>query len=178
MICSGGLGPEVEMTIAEAREMFGYGSWATALMFIAAEALTQEQLEALAVSSFPSIHATLAHIVGAEWIWLRRWLGDSPTSAPVWAGTPTLAELKIQLVAVEAERASFLAPLTDADLDGVLTYRGFDGKAFSHPLGQTMKHVVNHSTYHRGQLATLLRQAGHTPPNTDFTRYLREGEVA
>jgi uncharacterized damage-inducible protein DinB len=176
MICSGGLGPEVEMTTAEAREMFDYGSWATALMFDAAEALTQEQLEAPAVSSFPSIHATLAHIVGAEWIWLRRWLGDSPTSAPVWAGKPTLAELKIQLATVEAERTGFLAPLTDADLDGEVSYRGADGKAFLHPLGQLIRHVVNHSTYHRGQLATLLRQAGHTPPNTDFTRYLREGK--
>lgn len=163
------------MTTAEARELFSYGSWATALMFSAAEALTQEQFEELAVSSFPSIRATLTHIVGAEWIWLRRWLGDSPTSAPVWADTPTLAELKLQLAAVEAERASFLARLTDADLAGVVTYRGLDGKAFSHPLGQLMKHVVNHSTYHRGQLATLLRQAGHTPPSTDFTRYLREG---
>jgi hypothetical protein len=46
--------------------------------------------------------------------------------------------------------------------------------AFSHPLGQLMWHAVNHSTHHRGQLATQLRQLGHTPPNTDFTRYLRE----
>ena len=37
-----------------------------------------------------------------------------------------------------------------------------------------MRHVVNHSTYHRGQLATQLRQLGHTPPNTDFIRFLRE----
>jgi len=162
------------MTTDEARELFGYGSWATARMFAAAETLTQEQLEALAASSFPSIRGTLAHIVGAEWIWLRRWLGDSPTSVPAWTGKPTLTELKVQLVAVEAERTSFLAQLTDADLGVVVSYRAPDRQAFSHPLGQLMQHVVNHSTYHRGQLATQLRQLGHTPPNTDFTRYLRE----
>jgi uncharacterized damage-inducible protein DinB len=49
-----------------------------------------------------------------------------------------------------------------------------DGQPFAHPLGKLMRHVVNHSTYHRGQLATQLRQLGQTPPNTDFTRFLRE----
>jgi len=164
------------MTTNEARELFDYGSWAAARVFSAAEALTEEQLEAPATSSFPSVSATLAHIVGAEWIWLRRWLGDSPTSAPVWGGKPNLTDLKVQLAAVEAERASFLAQLTDADLERVVSYRGSDGQAFSHSLGHLMRHVVNHSTYHRGQFATLLRQLGHTPPNTDFTRYLREAK--
>ena len=164
------------MTTEEARELFGFGSWATARMFSAAEALPPEELDAPAVSSFPSLRATLAHIVGAEWIWLRRWLGESPASAPVWAGEPTLSELKSQLAAVEAERGAFLSQLTDADLRGVVAYRGADGAGFSHPLGQLMRHVVNHSTYHRGQLAAQLRQLGHTPPSTDFTRYLREGK--
>lgn len=162
------------MRTDEARQLFSYGSWATARMFSAAEALTQEQVEALVVSSFPSIRDTLSHIVGSEWIWLHRWLGDSPTSRPAWDGSATLAELRGQLAAVEAERASFLARLMDADLERIVTYHGLDGQSFSHPLGDLMRHVVNHSTYHRGQLATLLRQLGHAPPNTDFTRYLRE----
>jgi uncharacterized damage-inducible protein DinB len=167
------LRPGVEMTLEEAKELFGYASWATALMLHAVEALPQEQVEAPAVSSFPSIGATLAHLVGAEWLWLRRWRGESPASASLWAGTPALSEIKAALAAVEAERAAFLDRLTDADLEGVVSYRGGDGKAFAHPLGQLMRHVVNHSTYHRGQLATLLRQLGQAPPNTDFTRYLR-----
>ena len=162
------------MTTGEARQLFGYGAWATARMFRAAEALTREEVEAPVASSFPSIRATLAHIVGAEWLWLRRWLGDSPASMPAWAVEATLAELAVQLAAIEAERASFLARLTDADLDRVVSYRAPDGLAFSHPLGQLIQHVANHSTYHRGQLATLLRQSGHTPPSTDFTKYLRE----
>jgi uncharacterized damage-inducible protein DinB len=163
------------MTTGEARELFGYGSWANARMFGAAEALPQEQLGAVAASSFPSVRATLSHIVGAEWVWLRRWLGESPTSVPAWTGKSSLAELKAELAAVEAERASFLARLTDADLEGVVSYRAMDGQAFSNPLAQLMRHVVNHSTYHRGQLATQLRQLGHTPPSTDLTRFLREG---
>jgi len=164
------------MTINEARELFDYGSWATARMFGAAEALTEEQLEAPMTSSFPSFSATLAHIVAAEWIWLRRWLGDSPATVPDWVARPALAQTKTELAAVEAERASFLERLTDADLAEAVVYRGLDGQAFSLPLGQLMRHVVNHSTYHRGQLVTLLRQLGHTPPNTDLVRYLREAK--
>ena len=102
------------MTIDEARELFGYGSWATALMIGAAEALTREQLEAPVTSSFPSIGATLAHIAGAEWLWLCRWQGESPTSMPIWTGTSTLPEIKAELAAMEAERAAFLDRLTDA----------------------------------------------------------------
>jgi uncharacterized damage-inducible protein DinB len=163
------------MTTDEASELFDYGSWATARMFSAVQELPQERLEAVVASSFPSVRATLAHIVAAEWIWLHRWLGESPTSEPAWARTPTLSELKVQLAAVDAKRTAFLAQLSNADPDAVVSYRGTDGQIFSHPLGKLMRHVVNHSTYHRGQLATQLRQLGHTPPNTDFTRYLREG---
>jgi len=164
------------MTIDEAKEGFGYGSWATAMMFSAAEALTEDQRVAPAAGSFPSINATFAHIVGAEWIWLRRWQGESPRSAPAWEGNLTLSELRLQLHAVESERSPFVARLTDSDLDRVVSYRGGDGRVFAHPLAQLIRHVVNHSTYHRGQLATQLRQLGSTPPNTDFTRYLREGK--
>ncbi len=168
------------MTTDEAGELFGYSSWATARMFSAAEALTQEEREAVVPSSFPSILATLAHIVGVEWVWFRRWLGESPKSMPAWVDPPdppTLMELRVQLATIEEERAAFLASLTDADLEGVVSYRAPDGLAFSHPLGQLIRHVVNHSTYHRGQLATQLRQLGQTPPSTDFTKYIREAKA-
>jgi len=162
------------MTTGEAKELFDYGSWANARMLAAAEGLAAEQLDAAAASSFPSVRATLAHIVAAEWIWVRRWLGESPASAPAWAGGATLAELRTHLAAVEAERAALLNRLTDADLVAVVGYRGLDGTAAALSLGKLMRHVVNHSTYHRGQLATQLRQLGQAPPATDLTRYLRE----
>jgi uncharacterized damage-inducible protein DinB len=161
------------VTIDEARELFGYGSWANGLTLAAAKALTPEQLVAPVVSSFPSVLATLAHLVGVEWLWLRRWTGDDPGSMPEWVGAPDLPDLEARLAAVEVERAAFL---TNADLDRMVSYHGLDGQAFSLRLGSLMRHVVNHSTYHRGQLATMLRQLGQTPPGTDFTRYLREAK--
>ncbi len=166
------------MTIDEARELLEYGSWANAQVYETAKELTQEQLEAAVAGSFPSIQGTLAHIIWVEWLWLRRWQGESPTSLPDWVRKPNLGELGVQLGIVESERASHLAALIDADLDRDVAYRGTDGRAFSLPLGQQVRHVVNHSTYHRGQLAAQLRQMGRTPPNTDYARYLREGRQA
>jgi uncharacterized damage-inducible protein DinB len=161
------------MDVDEAHGLFAYGSWANALAFGAAEALSAEQLSATAASSFPSVGATLAHIVGAEWIWLRRWLGENPTAAPAWAGQPELSELKAQLQEVEAERTRFLAALCGSAFGRVVSYRTLTGKAHSDPLGDLIRHVVNHSTYHRGQIATQLRQLGQKPPNTDLITYLR-----
>jgi uncharacterized damage-inducible protein DinB len=74
---------------------------------------------------------------------------------------------------VEAERVEYLARLTDGDLGGVIEYRTLSGQASADPLADLIRHAVNHSTYHRGQVATQLRQLGVTPPGTDLVAYLR-----
>jgi len=160
------------MTIDEARNLLDYNVWANARMFDAVEPLASDRLTMSVASSFPSIRATIGHIVVAEWVWLRRWLGESPGAAPAWATESSLAELKAKLERVEAERAAFIGGLTDADLDGVVGYRFVSGEAHSDPLGDLIRHVVNHAAYHRGQVATQLRQVGHTPFNTDLITYL------
>ncbi len=161
------------MTIGEARDLFRYSAWANGRMFDAAAALPVEQLSATIASSFPSILATLGHIVGTEWIWLRRWQGESPTAAPVWVTGSSLSELRARLTGLEAERGEFLEKLGDADLARVVEYRRVSGEAYADPLVDLVRHAVNHSTYHRGQLATQLRQIGVHPPGTDLISYVR-----
>jgi uncharacterized damage-inducible protein DinB len=56
----------------------------------------------------------------------------------------------------------------------VITYRAMNGSPYANPLGELLRHVVNHGTYHRGQVATLLRQLGVKPPQTDLILYYRE----
>jgi uncharacterized damage-inducible protein DinB len=162
------------MTTGELRELLAYGSWANGLVFDAASGLSEEQLAHSVASSFPSVRGTLAHIVGAEWIWLRRWRGVSPDSFPDWVAHPALDDVKARLAAVEQEREAFVAGLADADLGRVISYRTLRGQACSDPLGNLVLHVVNHSTYHRGQVATQLRQLGITPPSTDLIVFLRQ----
>ena len=162
------------MTIGEVRGLFAYDAWANALVFEAAAGLSEEQLGQTVASSFPSVGGTLAHVVAAEWLWLRRWLGESPAGFPDWVAKAVLAELRARLSAVEQDREAFLASLSDGDLGRIVSYRNLAGQPFSDRLDGLIRHVVNHSTYHRGQAATLLRQLGLKPPSTDLIVYLRQ----
>jgi uncharacterized damage-inducible protein DinB len=161
------------MTIDEARDLFGYSAWATGRMFDTAAGLPADQLSATIASSFPSILGTLGHIIATEWIWLRRWLGDSPTATPAWVTGSSLSELRARLAEVESERDRLLGQLADADLDRIVEYRRMSGEAHADRLADLVRHAVNHSTYHRGQLVTQLRQIGVHPPGTDFVTWVR-----
>ena len=165
------------MTTDEAQRLFGYTSWANALMFRSAGAIPPADAGAPAASSFPSLCHTLAHIAGGEWVWLRRWLGDSPPGMPDWVANPDLADVRRRLGELEAERGMYLGRLSDDALGKAFHYRLFNGKEAETPLGELFRHVVNHSTYHRGQAATQMRQLGHTPPSTDYVRFLREAST-
>jgi uncharacterized damage-inducible protein DinB len=160
------------MTIGEARDLIAYNKWANGLIFDAAEPLSEEQLRQVIPSSFPSLNATLAHLASTEWVWLRRWLGESPSAAPEWVAGAALSELRSRLGTVENERDAFLANLTDADLDRPLAYRTLAGQPREDRLSDVIRHVVNHATYHRGQAATQFRQLGFAPPGTDFIAYV------
>jgi uncharacterized damage-inducible protein DinB len=164
------------MTTGEARELFAYDAWANGLVFEAAAGLSEEQLAHVVASSFPSVVGTLAHLVGAEWVWLRRWLGESPGGFPDWVSKPVLADIRARLSAIQEEREAFAAGLSDGDLSRPVAYRNLAGKAFSDSLDGLIRHVVNHSTYHRGQVATQLRQLGLKPPSTDLIVFLRQAK--
>ncbi|HVG25687.1 MAG TPA: DinB family protein, partial [Thermoanaerobaculia bacterium] len=138
--------------------------------------LTDEQFRRAIPSSFPSIRETLEHVIQAEWIWLRRWKGESPTSLPEWADLPTLHAAEVQLRAIERERRALLDALTSDALQGEVAYRSFKGDPFVTRLDHQMQHVANHSSYHRGQLTTMIRQVGRTPPTTDLIFWYRNRE--
>jgi uncharacterized damage-inducible protein DinB len=75
---------------------------------------------------------------------------------------------------VRSDRSELLERLEDAGLDGLVRFRDTEGTEYAHALGDLMRHVVNHSSYHRGQAATQLRQLGEVPPGTDLILYLLE----
>lgn len=166
------------MTIDEARAHFAYDEWANARFVTALAELTPATLALPVVSSFPSLLATFAHLVAAEWVWLRRWKGENPRTFPDWMADPSLESLRACLAAVQSERDAYLATLADDDLNGEVSYALMSGVARTGRLATLFLHVVNHSSFHRGQLVTLLRQAGATPPASDLVMYVREQEDA
>lgn len=160
------------MNVATIERLFAYDLWANERIFTAVEALPDEERRRDMGNSFPSILDTLEHVVGAEWIWLQRWQGTNPTGPPDWYGGPELGALRDVLREIESERATYLAGLTDDDLGATLHYRLMNGEERQGPLGFLLAHVVNHSTHHRGQVVTMMRQLGHTPPMTDLLWFL------
>lgn len=158
----------------EIRQLYAYDRWANRRLLDAALALPPADLDRDLGSSFPSVRATLAHLLSSHWVWLERWLGRSPTCVPAdWdlSTGPAIAALWRE---VEEAQRRFVEGLSAADLDRVVDYRNLAGTPYSQPLGDLLRHVVNHATYHRGQVVTMLRQLGATAPSTDLVQFYRE----
>jgi len=156
------------MNTADIIELYRYNEWANERLFGAAGALSSEALTQDLGGSFRSIRDVLAHVASVEWMWLERWHGVSPSGIPEWAVSRDLSVLLHHLADVQARRAAFFDELSDATLLLQVAFRYISGTAGCHPLHDLLIHVVNHSTYHRGQVASMLRQLGAVPPPTDF----------
>lgn len=161
------------MNVSDVRSLYAYTDWANDRLLAAIAGLSEEQFTGQIVSSFPSIRDTLSHIAFAEWIWLQRWLGESPPGFPEWTKAPSFAIVADQIHGIAAERRAYLEDLGDDMIESMLHYRSTEGDPFTMALGEVLIHCANHSTYHRGQLVTMLRQVGVAPPNTDYTRFVR-----
>lgn len=162
------------MTTDDIERLFAFNRWANARTIAAAEGLGDEKLNRDCRSSFPSVFATLVHMLGAEWIWLERWNGSSPAAWPDLDALKTIADLRARWAPVEAGQRGLLGGLDDAALARRLAYRNMKGEPFEEPLGPMLQHVVNHATYHRGQVGTMMRQLGSKPAGTDFIAFIRE----
>jgi uncharacterized damage-inducible protein DinB len=166
------------MTPQEMRVLYDYNAWANRRSLEAASALSEEKFAAPMGSSFGSVRDTLAHIMGAEWIWLERFQGRSPSSLPDITQFANIASLRERWDEQEARLLTFVRGLTQTDLDRVFEYKTLKFGVYKNPLWESMQHLVNHGTYHRGQVTTLLRQHGAQPIATDLMHFYRERAVA
>jgi len=140
--------------------LYDYNRWANDRVFDAVSKLSPEQFVKDLNSSHRSIRDTLAHTLAAEWIWLERWKGTSPKALLSPADFPTLESLRVRWDQVEKEYGRYVEGMTDESLAGVISYTNTRGEEWEYPLGQMFQHVMNHSSYHRGQVTTMLRQLG------------------
>ena len=166
------------MSSEEMRLLYDYNAWANRRSLSAAAALAPEQFTKPMGSSFSSIRDTLAHIFGAEWIWLERFQGRSPSSLPDTTQYPDVVTLGERWGEFEPRLLNFVRALTQSNLDRVMEYKTLKFGVYSNPLWQSMQHLVNHGSYHRGQVTTLLRQLGAPAIMTDLMHFYRERSVA
>lgn len=163
------------MHLQDIHNLYEYNYWANHRLLEIIETLAQEQFTKDLGSSHGGIQGTLVHTMGAEEIWLKRWKGESPATFYSAEDFPTIEALSNQWEMVEMEMMGFCHLLkTEEDIKKSISYKNLKGEAFSQPLWQLMQHLVNHSTYHRGQIVTMLRQIGVKPVGTDLVTYFRE----
>lgn len=156
------------------RQLYDYNRWADRRTLTVASRLANDDFLRPMSNSFSSVRDTLAHILGAEWIWLERWRGRSPRALLDPAAFPTVQSLESRWETLERDQMQFTESLTPQRLSEELAYVNLKGERYSYPLWQQLVHVVNHSSYHRGQITTLLRQLGAKGVSTDFLAYFDE----
>lgn len=170
------------MTKDDIHLLYEYDRWANGRALQQLSTLTPEQFTRDLGGSFPSVRHTLLHILGGEWIWLQCWKHSQPSIALIAQlreqrdsifnpeAFPDLPALRQKWMEVEKEMSDFVEALSAESLDQLFPVRGTHLK-----LAQILQHVANHSTYHRGQLALMLRQLGAKPLPTDFHVFLVDG---
>jgi len=166
------------MKPAEMRDLFAFNAWANHRVWTAVEALTGEQFTKPLGSSFSSVRDTLAHICGVEWVWLERVEGRSPTAIPEAKEYPDVASLRTRWASIEKRWLEYVSRLDQAELDEEVDYQTLSFGASRDPRWQMMQHVVNHGTYHRGQVIAMLRQLGAKGTSTDLISFYRERKAA
>jgi uncharacterized damage-inducible protein DinB len=166
------------MTPSEMAALYEFNAWANRRQLEAAGKVRTDDFLKPMGSSFGSLRDTMTHIYGAEWIWLERFQGRSPASLPDVAEFQDVASLREKWMELEARLLGFVGRLTQEDLNRVMEYKTLKFGVYSNPLWQSMQHLVNHGTYHRGQVTTLLRQLGAQPVLTDLMHFYRERATA
>ena len=157
------------MNVNDVRTHFRYDQWANDRLLGAAAELGPAEFTRDLNASFGSIRGTLIHIMWGEKRWLHRWVEGSRLPDPSPSDFPDCVSLRRAWSQLEDDRHAFAAKLTDEELVSSMIIRG---QSFT--LAELIQHVVNHSTYHRGQVVLLLRLLGRVPPATDYAYFLIE----
>ena len=156
-------------------QLVRYHQWANQRFIPVLQNLTPEQWEETHPSSFNSIRRTMLHLWDAEQLWLKRIQGESPLGWPSAGFTGDGPALLKGWKATTQALVDFVAGKNEEALAVIVTYQNTRGDTYRQPIYEIVLHLINHATYHRGQLITLLRQAGVVDglPGTDLIQYWR-----
>jgi uncharacterized damage-inducible protein DinB len=149
--------------LATLRRLFEYDAWSNG-----------ETLSSLKTGG-PSERAVqlFAHVISAECLWYDRIRGN-PQRFPVWPEW-TLADCREQLPRLGQTWGEYFDRIEQKDLSDRIAYVNTKGETYTNRVGDILMHVVLHSVYHRGQVATQVRGAGGEPAYTDYIESVRRG---
>ena len=148
------------------RREFSYNTWANIETLGAIEGAGGQDARSLNL---------VAHILGAERVWLER-LTQQTQSVPVWPSFD-LNRCKQEAADLASRWHAYLDLATAGDVSQTITYKNTKGESWTSTIVDVLTHVAMHSAYHRGQIASHMRETGHTPAYTDFIHAIRQGFV-
>jgi uncharacterized damage-inducible protein DinB len=149
-----------------------YHAWATQKIFESVESLSAEEMDRDMQTSHSSVFGTLTHMHQADAVWLKRLKGAADAKLND-VSAPDFPALRKQASEVQSALISYAGGLNDSDWTSIIEYRFMSGLTGQSPIYDTLLHLVNHGTYHRGQIAVMLRQLGAQPIATDYIHYVR-----
>ena len=163
------------MTYDDLCLLIDYNYWARDRALDAVAAITPEQFLRPMGNSFSSVRDTIAHICVAERIWISRLKGETLQGLPKPDRFSDVEAARKEWAELEGEMREQLARLGPEAVERTIEYQDLRGNNQSDLLWQMLQHVVNHGTYHRGQITTMLRQLDAAPPKSmDLMAYYRE----
>lgn len=163
------------MTYDDLRLLVDYNYWARDRVLDAIATITPEEFIRPMGNSFSSVRDTVAHICAAERIWITRLKGDKPQEIQKPDRLPDVDAARKEWAELESDMREQLARLGPEAVEHTIEYQDLRGNDQLDVLWQVLQHVVNHGTYHRGQITTMLRQLDASPPkSTDLIAFYRD----
>ncbi len=156
------------------REMCEYLRWADQQSLLAARSVRDDEYYKEQNISVGSLHKMLVHCMAVQWLWLSRFRGESPQNAEDHTHYPTRMELEQRWPLVHAALIDFVGRTTPNQLGNPVTYHDTKGTAHTLPMRDMILHLIDHGSYHRGQINTMIKRAGGTPIAVSFRLYAAE----
>ena len=153
-----------------------YLAWATSLILDAVKQLPSAEFEKDRGNSHGGIKTTLHHMFRADTLWFSRVAGEPFGNIADVIVPDALPELEKEWLTLMARWQNWFQQLESTQYGIQVRYTNSQGMPYSTPLWQIVLHLVNHSTHHRGQVVTMMRQAGAKPPTTDLILFYRSLE--
>ncbi|WP_180897463.1 DinB family protein [Martelella soudanensis] len=158
------------------RRFAAYNAWANDLVYAAAAELPDEDYRRELGAFFPSVHATLNHVLYADGVWMTRFAGQD--TGPVLLDTILFEDFQMLKAAREEMDRKIIGFIGGLDsVEGTFSYRrGNPPQPYTDRLGTTLAHFFNHQTHHRGQVHMMLTMLGRPSLTLDMSYFLRTPE--
>lgn len=169
--------------LQHAYHLYDYHVWANDRLFARLEQLPKEVFRAEVTSVFPSVGQTFEHLYLFEQLWMHV-LAEVPNEdifpkMPGWAEEAqgkSLEEMRRLFAGVAEPFRDLLKRTPDPDKAMTIEHPQY-GRLDTH-FSEILRHMVNHGTYHRGNVAAMLRQQGYEGVPTDYMFYMVERQAS